>query len=387
MGFLESNTASIKKAKDVCFAAANGDFEARIVDITETGDLGELMHAINLLIDRTDAYLRESKACLDYVSRNQHFRLIVEKGMVGSFKSCARSINTATHKIKVRHDDFCEMADRLQERLENITGVVSDAINTLRTSSQEVTDSSNKTCEQSMMAAAGAEQVSVNMQNVAASTEELTGSIAEISRQISSSAEIADGAVAKSHAMNEEIDILSSASERISEVVKLISNIADQTNLLALNATIEAARAGESGKGFAIVAQEVKTLASQTADATGSIGKQIDDLQTVTSRAVDANAEIGSIIAHINEHAISIASAVEEQSSATKEISRNVEESSRGTVDVASGVTNAQTVAESTKDAASKVMGVSEVLTEQETGLQGLRSDLGTFLEEARKVG
>ncbi|MDJ0930974.1 HAMP domain-containing protein [Breoghania sp.] len=112
--FFRTKRVSLRKAAEVCRAVANGDFEARILNIDEIGDLGELIHAINLLIDRTDAYLRESKACLDYVGQNKHFRLISEKGMVGAFGAATRSINAATDKIRDRHETFRDLATRLQ---------------------------------------------------------------------------------------------------------------------------------------------------------------------------------------------------------------------------------------------------------------------------------
>lgn len=379
--------SSLKKATEVCKAVANGDFEARITNITETGEAAELMHAINLLIDRTDAYLRESKACLDYVSRNQHFRLIAEKGMVGSFKDAARSINTATWAIKEKHEGFCDLATDFEGRLKEIVGSVTESVDDLNVVSTNVADACSKTNEQSLVVAAGAEQASANMNSVAASTEELTGSIAEINRQVVSAAEIASGAVDKSKAMSEQIDSLSSTSAKIGEVVQLINEIAAQTNLLALNATIEAARAGEMGKGFAIVAQEVKALAGQTANATEEINAQICGLQDVTTNAVNANAEISEAIERVSEISTAIASAVEEQTSATSEIARNVEEAATGATDVTSSIVGVQAATESTKETSERVLVAAGNLKDQEVNLQQLRDEMNDFLATATKVG
>ena len=145
--------SSLRKATAVCKAVANGDFEARITHITETGEAAELMHAINLLIDRTDAYLRESKACLDYVSRNQHFRLIAEKGMVGSFRDAARSINTATWAIKEKHDGFCRVAEDFEHRLKDIVEAVSHSVGDLNIVSTNVADACGQVSEQSLVVA------------------------------------------------------------------------------------------------------------------------------------------------------------------------------------------------------------------------------------------
>src|SRR6185503_11951280 len=127
---------------------------------------------------------------------------------------------------------------------------------------------------------------------------------------------------------------LSSAAETIGDVVKLINAIAGQTNLLALNATIEAARAGEAGRGFAVVAAEVKNLADQTGKATGEISSQVAAIQASSVDAVKAIQSINVTIAEINEIASSIASAVEEQSAATQEIARNVQNAAVGTKDI-----------------------------------------------------
>ncbi|MCW2306189.1 methyl-accepting chemotaxis protein [Rhodobium gokarnense] len=379
--------SSLRRATEVCKAVANGDFEARILNITEKGDMGELMHAINLLIDRTDAYLRESKACLDYVNKNQHFRLIAERGMVGAFAGAARSINTAMAGIKQRHDSFCDLAGKFETQLQGIVQSVSAAVEDLNGAAANVTDSANSANQQSLTAAAGAEQASANMQNVAASTEQLTSSITEINRQMVLSAEVANGAVAKSAAMDAEIRGLSGASQTIGEVVSLINDIAAQTNLLALNATIEAARAGEAGRGFAIVAQEVKALAGQTATATEEISVQVNSLQAATTQAVKANEEINSAINKVSETSTAVASAVEEQSAATGEISHNIAEAASGTRDVTTSITNVQEVAQVTAQAAEKVMTSARQLADQQKSLDDLRGEMGEFLAVVTKVG
>src|SRR3546814_15358793 len=142
---------------------------------------------------------------------------------------------------------------------------------------------------------------------------ELSPSIAEISRQVSQSAEIAGKAVIDAERTNVQVQGLADAAQKIGEVVSLITDIASQTNLLALNATIEAARAGEAGKGFAVVASEVKNLANETAKATDEITGQIAGIQPATRDAVAAPQSISETIGQINEIATTIASAGEEQ--------------------------------------------------------------------------
>lgn len=379
--------SAISKARGVCEAVAGGDFEARVLDITEKGAAGELLHTINLLIDRMDAYIRESKACLGYVSKNQYFRLISERGMVGAFGEAARTINEATGLIAKRSDEFSAIATRFEQQLDSVVTTVTTSVNQLEATSRGASSASAQASDQSVTAAAGAEEASANMQNVSTATEELTSAIAEINRQVVRSTELTADGVAKASAMNEQIAGLASASEKIGAVVQLINDIAEQTNLLALNATIEAARAGDAGKGFAVVAQEVKALAGQTAKATDEISHHVAEIQGAMQTAVTGNEEICNTISNVNEISTGIASAVEEQSAATQEIARNVEEAAIGTRDVSASINRVSAATEETRQAADQVSAASEELGKQGDVLNGLRNEMDAFLDELRKTG
>lgn len=163
-----------------------------------------------------------------------------------------------------------------------------------------------------------------NAQTVAAAAEELSTSIADISRRAGTAAESASRASGEADRTNTAVQALVTAADRIGVVVKLINDIASQTNLLALNATIEAARAGEAGRGFAVVAGEVKSLAQQTGRATEEIGGQIGAVQQEARKAVEAIGSIAAIIAEVQQISTNIASAVAQQDSATREISSSV---------------------------------------------------------------
>ncbi|MGF1631281.1 MAG: methyl-accepting chemotaxis protein [Kiloniellaceae bacterium] len=204
--------------------------------------------------------------------------------------------------------------------------------------------------------AAAAEQTNKQSSTVSAASEELAASVNEISRQIAESTRVVNSAVGEANKSEQMVTNLVTAAQKISAVSQIITDIAEQTNLLALNATIEAARAGEAGKGFAVVASEVKNLANQTAKATEEIETQINGIQDSSQTTAAAIRQIANIIAQVSEITTSISSAVEEQSAATQEVSSNI-----------SGVTQA---AEETGSSSSSVLRDAQMLTKQAGGLE-----------------
>lgn len=247
----------------------------------------------------------------------------------------------------------------------SMAGSVAHTANELERAADAVANSARNATDQTSAVAAAAEQASANVRTVASAADELSASVKEISRQVAGSTEIAGRAVVTADATSDKVRNLSLASQKIGDVVELISNIARQTNLLALNATIEAARAGEAGKGFAVVAQEVKSLANQTAKATAEIGAQINAIQGSTAEAVGSIGDIGGIIKSMDQIATTIAAAVEEQGSATIEIARNVQEAARGTSDVASNAVQLSSSAAMTGSAASQMLAAAKKLGSQ----------------------
>ncbi len=201
----------------------------------------------------------------------------------------------------------------------------------------------------------------------------------EIARQTSESQKTADQAVAQAKTTEETVRGLEAATNKISEVMGLISNIASQTNLLALNATIEAARAGEAGKGFAVVASEVKNLAGQTAKATEEVGTQIGTMQVATKSVVDAIAQIGNTISQMNKMATDISHVVDQQNSAVHEIAHNAQQASAGTQEVTTNISGVNRAASETGVAAKQVLDTSGDLSRQS---ETLRVEIDKFLRK-----
>jgi methyl-accepting chemotaxis protein len=259
--------------------------------------------------------------------------------------------------------------------LNNLT--TADAI--MRETSRRVSKSSNETLVQASGVGSAADQASANVETVASAAEELSASIIEISRQVSQANEVSARAVSEADETSKKIRVLEQNVKRIDEIVSLINDIAEQTNLLALNATIEAARAGEAGKGFAVVASEVKNLANQTSNATDEIVNQINEIQISTQNSVQAIDGVSQVIKEISEISSSISVAVEEQGSATQEIARNVEEAAAGTQSVSSSIGYVRTAAEASNAAAEEISEASQNL-EQETS--ALKDKVAIFLQQ-----
>jgi methyl-accepting chemotaxis protein len=253
----------------------------------------------------------------------------------------------------------------------------------VQVNAQTVDNISLKTREHATQGAAATEEASVNVNLVAAAVEQLTGSVASISSQVAESTSIAGSAVTEAQQTDHLVISLTEAATRIGDVVHLIQNIASQTNLLALNATIEAARAGDAGKGFAIVANEVKTLANQTSSATEDIGIQVEAIQSATQNAVGAIRHIADTIRRMNDIAGEISSAMEEQFEATREIGQSLQQAAVGTSDVARTITDVMHQVTESGSAADSLLGSAATLSQQTTIL---RNEVNAFTGRIRSA-
>jgi methyl-accepting chemotaxis protein len=293
----------------------------------------------------------------------------------------AEQIATKQQGESEKREALIALADRFDASVGRLVGMMASGSTELETTAQSMTGTAERTNQQATVVSTAAAEASARVQTVATAAEELSTSISEISRQVAQSAKITDRAVENARRTDTIVRALADGAQQIEHVAELISSIAGQTNLLALNATIEAARAGEAGRGFAVVASEVKSLASQTAEATKEIGTRISQIQGATKEAVEAIQGITATIEEVSAIATTIGSAIEQQGAATAEIARNVTQTAQATQEVTANIGGVSAAAHETGGAASLVLTAASNLSKQAEQLSG---EVNVFLAGVR---
>ena len=337
-------------------------------------------------------------------------------GPVGKAVALAETMAKGDFTTKLdiaRKDEIGLMAKSLNSMVGQVAAMIGEIIgginqlssssNDLAAFSRQLSSAARDTADKSATVAAATEEMSVNIQSVSAameqsssnvnmvasSTEEMTSTVTEIAQSAEKARSISEGAVKQSQLASEKMAILGASARKIGRVTETITEISEQTNLLALNATIEAARAGEAGKGFAVVANEIKELARQTAAATVDIKNQISEMQGTTASTVADIEKISEVIVEINNVINGIATAVEEQSAASGEISNNISQASQGIAEVNENVAQSTVViADITRDVAginqqsSQVGQGSRQVQASAQGLADLAVQLGNLVSK-----
>ncbi len=290
----------------------------------------------------------------------------------------AEQIRMREEAERARHAALAAVAVSFDTDVGHLLTAVNGTAGEMSRSVADVADSAGSNADLSQAAAEAAEEVTANVQTVAAAVEQLAASIREISSQAQASHGVSENANQRVTDTVERMRRLVEASNRVGDVVTLISSIAGQTNLLALNATIEAARAGEAGKGFAVVATEVKNLAGQTAKATEEIAALIGAIQSSTGGAAGEISEIAKVIVDLSGISASIAASVEQQNSATTEISRAVQQAAQGTERLRTNVQGVASSAQRNGDAATRLhQGIRSL----EDSVRDVQAQVGQFVE------
>ncbi|WFL78184.1 methyl-accepting chemotaxis protein [Altererythrobacter arenosus] len=340
---------------------AQGDRHFEIEGIERKDEIGEMLKALELF-------------------KRANIRL--EKWAEERAEVAQGDLKAHEEREAERRRILMDLAEQFERTVGDVVGGVAAASSQLQMTATGMATSAEESTRQTAEVARSMEEANAGATSAAAASDEFAMSIGEISRQAASSAELARKATLSATEADTTISALSSSADQVGQIVELIQTIAQRTNLLALNASIEAARGGEAGRGFAVVASEVKELAMQTSRATEQVAEQIRAMQDSTGASVGALRTIVDQIQQLESTAVSIASAVDQQSVAGQDLARSIDLAARSTDKVSSHIDDVRELSLSTGAAAAQVLSSA---TELEGQASTLRSQMQDFLGSLRR--
>jgi methyl-accepting chemotaxis protein len=344
LGIASSFGRAIRNAMSISERIAAGDLSKKI-STTRRDELGRLLVSLGQMQESLQKQAEAQRSVAETKDREHANQIASRQRMEQQIADFRGSVG----KMLVQSN---EMAGRMNLTAQTLSMISADADQ----QAKEATDA--------------AEETSKKVATVAASTEQLDASIREITGRLASATDVVSGATELADATEKMVLRLAESTNRIDNVVGLIRSIAERTNLLALNATIEAARAGDAGRGFSVVASEVKALATQTAKATEEISDQISDVQSSTGFAVKKIKSIFSVMTEINNVTTEISAGVQQQGTATEEIARNIQDVANAARDVAKNVSATTNSINDTSRAASEVLETAAFITSHTSDLR-----------------
>lgn len=311
---------SIVKISHVVEEASRGNLEVRVQNSTHATSLENLPVSINRLLDRLDAFIRESSASMDAISKSKYYRRIQSGGFEGTFVHAGENINEASSIIASRVNEQQFILDNLSDTFKQVDQMVLKGVHVLSDYSDSLYHSSSTMEKSSETILDGFNRGLDRINEIASSTEELAGAADLIHQYMERSQSIIQQAKNQASQLNLALSGLQTTASAIQEMVAVIHDISERTKMLALNASIESARAGEHGQGFSVVADEVNKLSGKSSEAI----KQIEERARDVSRAVESSVQsihgVSNVVDEIVRNFGEINHAVNEQNKATKEI-------------------------------------------------------------------
>jgi methyl-accepting chemotaxis protein len=333
------------------------------------------------------------------------------KDTVLMIKDIAEGEGDLTRRLDVKsNDEIRELANWFNlflAKLQNIIKQIAENSNIMDTSSSDLlkiagkmSSSSAQTFSLANTVALSTEDMSANLNEVvtamdqssaaanmmASASEEMMATISEIAQNTEKTRQISDQAVVQAKNTGEKMNELGKAAQDIGKITETITDISEQTNLLSLNATIEAARAGEAGKGFVVVANEIKDLARQTAISTKDIKNKIDGIQRVTALTAAEINKIIQVINNVNEFVAGISTAIEEQSITTRDITEKINQTSQGIQQVNKNASNISQSSTQIADDISRVKTSTNEISENSGHVNARAQNLKDIAEQLNKI-